>query len=221
MSKCIKCGVDVLDQSERCPLCQHVLEHGGLEQTPAYPNARVYVRKFRFFENLLLFLSLVAESVLVFINIMVDPQFLWSMIVGLILIYVNVTIRLAVLGRSGYQFKTISMVVIAMVILTGIDYLTGYRGWAVNYVLPGGILFMDAAILIVMMINFRNWQSYMMVQILTILLSVVPVVMLAVGMGDFPYLAIGAMGASIFLFLGTLIMGDQRARNELKRRFHL
>jgi hypothetical protein len=60
-----------------------------------------------------------------------------------------------------------------------------------------------------------------MLQILTILMSLIPVILLAVGIVTFPYLALIAFGVSVFLFLGTLIMGDQRAKTELKRRFHI
>ena len=61
----------------------------------------------------------------------------------------------------------------------------------------------------------------MMSELLTILLSIVPVVLLQMRIIHFPYLAWWSLGVSVFLFLGTLILGDQRARTELKRRFHI
>jgi ABC-type transport system involved in cytochrome bd biosynthesis fused ATPase/permease subunit len=88
-------------------------------------------------------------------------------------------------------------------------------------VLPSGILLLDVCILVIMAVNFRNWQSYMILQLLMILISVVPVVLLAVGIVDVPYPAVAAMAVSVFIFLGTLIIGDDRARTELKRRFHI
>lgn len=54
-----------------------------------------------------------------------------------------------------------------------------------------------------------------------VLMSVIAMILVAVKVIWFPYLAMGAMGASLFLFLGTLIIGDKRARTELKRRFHI
>lgn len=221
MSKCMKCGVEILDKSERCPLCQHVLEHGGSKNIQAYPDVRMVARKFRFFENLILFLSIMSESVLIYINYKVESHLLWSLIAGLILIYCNVVLRFAIIGKSGYVFKTVILAVMAVIMLLGIDYLSGYRGWSLNYVLPGGILAMDAAILLMMIINFRNWQSYMMMQIFMILCSLVPVVLYALGVVTVWYLAFLAMAASVFLFLGTLILGDRRARSELGRRFHI
>ena len=95
MSRCVKCGVEILDKSERCPLCQHVLEHGGMEQKETYPDVRQTVRKFRFLENLILFLSIVTETILIYLNLQIHPQLMWSAMVGLCLIYGNVVLRLA------------------------------------------------------------------------------------------------------------------------------
>lgn len=219
MSKCIKCGLEILDETERCPLCQHVLKKDSPGKR-IYPDARPIVRKLRFFVNLVLFLSLIIACLLGYINWNVNPDFLWSVIVWLVLLYVNVVIRLAILGKNGYMFKTISLIVTTILILWGIDYLAGYQKWSLNYVLPGGILFLDAGILFLMIFNHRNWQSYMMAELFTILLSVVTLVMLHFELLNVPMMPLIAFWVSVFLFLGTLILGDQRARSELYRRFH-
>ena len=150
-----------------------------------------------------------------------DREVAWSLVIGIILLYGNVVLRMAILGKSGYLAKTVCLVLLAIVMLLGIDYLTGYRRWSLDYVLPGGIIAIDLALFILILINRRNWQSYMMSELLTILLSIVPVVLLQMRIIHFPYLAWGSLGVSVFLFLGTLILGDQRARTELKRRFHI
>lgn len=221
MSRCVKCGVEILDQSERCPLCQHVLEHGGMEQIPAYPDVRQTVRRFRFLENLILFLSIMIETLLIYLNLRIHPQLLWSVMAGLGLIYGNVVLRLAVLGKSGYIYKTVILVIMAILMLLGIDYLSGYRRWSLNYVLPCGIILMDIAVIVMMIINNRNWQSYMMMEIFMVLCSVATVILSVVGVVTVQLFAIIALGCSVFLFLGTLILGDRRAQEELKRRFHL
>ena len=220
MNKCKKCNVVILDDTDRCPLCKHVLESDGIPGESRYPDAIATARKFRFVENLVLFISIVAECLLIAINFQVDREVAWSLVIGIILLYGNVVLRMAILGKSGYLAKTVCLVLLAIVMLLGIDYLTGYRRWSLDYVLPGGIIAIDLALFILILINRRNWQSYMMSELLTILLSIVPVVLLQMRIIHFPYLAWGSLGVSVFLFLGTLILGDQRARTELKRRFH-
>ena len=102
-----------------------------------------------------------------------------------------------------------------------IDWALGYNGWSFNYVLPSGIILLDVAIVVLMIVNSRNWQSYIMWQIFMILCSFVPIILYLTGIIYVPYLALAALGTSVFLFLGTLIIGDRRARVELKRRFHI
>lgn len=221
MSKCVSCHVTILDKTDYCPLCHQVLEHGDGAYKQLYPDARIATRKFRLFENIVLFLSIVAEIIGIYVDWTMTEQLDWSLILGLILIYANVLLRLAIIGKSGYISKTVNMLILALAILFGIDYLTGYKGWALTYAFPVGIILMDLAILILMIVNRRNWQSYMMLQIFTMVLSAGGLILLAMGLLASSYVILVAAAASLFLFLGTLIIGDRRARNELKRRFHI
>lgn len=61
----------------------------------------------------------------------------------------------------------------------------------------------------------------MMWQIFMILCSIVPVILIFTGIVTAQLFALIAFAFSLFLFLGTLIIGDRRARVELKRRFHV
>lgn len=221
MSKCKNCKITILDDASSCPFCHQVLEDDEINGYDMYPDARGSQKKYRLFENITLFVSIVIAIVLLTADYLNGQIFGWSIVVVLILIYGNTLIRLAITGKSGYVFKTISMVVIAVWVMLGIDYATGYRGWALNFILPTGIILMDITILILMIVNSRNWQSYMMLQIFMVLISIIPLVLVGVGIIKYKYMAIAAMAASLFLFLGTLIIGDQRARTELKRRFHI
>ena len=225
MRECSQCKVIILDHSNVCPLCRAVIRYDDeapdAEFQNAYPDVTGSNKKLLFVENLVFFLSIVLESVLVTLTFIDVMEAFWPILVGLVLVYVNVVLRMSILGQSGYMFKFLSGLVFSIILLEGIDILTGDRGWSLELAWPCGVLALDIAIITLMIINRRNWQSYMMVEILAILLSIVPVVFLKIGKITFPYLILGAMGASLFLFLGTLILGDHRARTELKRRFHI
>ena len=221
MNRCQKCQVVILDDTDRCPLCQHVLQTDGGQQENSYPNAIAVTKRFRFLENLFLFLSIMAETLLMVINYNMNPKLPWSLVVGIVLLYLNTVLRMTLVGKSSLLFKILSLILLAIMMLPGIDYLTGYRGWSVDYVLPCGILALDLVLFVLILVNRRNWQSYMMAELITVLLSVFPIILRVVGIIQFPYLVWIAFAASVFLFLGTLILGDRRARTELKRRFHI
>ena len=220
MSRCKQCNIEVLDETERCPLCHSVLEP-TIEVENMYPDVKIKTRRMMLLSRIYLFVAIVAEAVLVVVNHYGDFETAWSLVTGLIFFYGYLVVRFAILGKTGYIAKTIVLTLIAILILIAIDFVNGYRGWSVRYVFPAAIILVDAGILILMCVNRRNWQSYMMSELLTILLSIVPVVLLQMRIIHFPYLAWGSLGVSVFLFLGTLILGDQRARTELKRRFHI
>lgn len=220
MGRCKQCNVEILDETERCPLCHSVLEK-TVEVENMYPNVRTMTRRLALLSRIYLFVAILVEALLIYLNVLSDSEMFWSAIPGLAMLYGYLVLRYAILGKSGYKGKIIVLTLIAILMVVAIDFVVGYRGWSVNYALPSAILLVDAGILILMCINRRNWQSYMMWQIFMILCSVVPLVLYAVGIVTAPLLALLAFAFSTALFLGTLIIGDRRARTELRRRFHV
>lgn len=220
MSRCKQCNVEILDETERCPLCHSVLEK-TVEVENMYPNVRTMTRRLALLSRIYLFVAILVEALLIYLNVLSDSEMFWSAIPGLAMLYGYLVLRYAILGKSGYKGKIIVLTLIAILMVVAIDFVVGYRGWSVNYALPSAILLVDAGILILMCINRRNWQSYMMWQIFMILCSVVPLVLYAVGIVTAPLLALLVFAFSAALFLGTLIIGDRRARTELRRRFHV
>lgn len=220
MSKCRNCNVEILDETEFCPLCHSVLEQTE-EMENMYPDARMKTQKLKFATRLYLFCALVVEFLLVVIDFNGENQVHWSILVGLGLLYVYTVLRYAVLGKSGYRAKTIVLVLLAVLITVVVDFLTGYRGWSVDYVASGGILLVDAIIIVLMIWNRRNWQSYLMWQIAMILFGLIPAVLYLVGLEHNFIMAFLPLIVSVFLFVGTLMIGGRRASQELYRRFHI
>ena len=146
-----------------------------------YPNVWVRSRLMMRISKIYLFCAILLEALLVYINVVTESEIWWCSITGLSLLYGYVVIRFAILGKSGYRMKTILLTLIAILMVIAIDFVVGYRGWSVNYALPAGILLIDAGILLLMIINRRNWQSYLMWQILMILCSVIPLVLWHLG----------------------------------------
>ncbi len=220
MSRCRNCNIEVLDETVRCPLCGSVLEYTE-EMENMYPNVKIKARKMVLISRIYLFCAILSEAVLWYVNAAVNPEIWWSVIVGLGMLYLYLLLRFAILGQSGYREKTVVLTAIAVLVMVAVDMVTGYRGWSVNYVLPAGIMLMDAGIIVCMVIDRRNWQSYLMWQMVMILCSIVPLILAAAGIVTAPFLSNLAFACSLFLFLGSVIIGDRRARVELRRRFHV
>ena len=220
MSKCHKCNVEILDETVVCPLCRSVLEQTE-ELENMYPNARLKTQKLLWISRLYLFCIVLLEFVLLMWDFSRDREVSWSIVVGLILLYFYTVLRYTIIGKNGYQSKTIVMTLITVLVAIGVDFATGYRGWSVDYVISSGILGVDIGIIVLMICNRRNWQSYIMIQIFMIVCSGVPVVLYVLGLEKNIQMAFLPMIVSAFLFLGTMMIGGRRAYLELKRRFHI
>ena len=106
MSRCRQCNIEVLDETERCPLCHSVLEP-TIEVENMYPDVKIKTRRMMLLSRIYLFVAIVAEAVLVAVNHYGDFETAWSLVTGLIFFYGYLVVRFAILGKTGYIAKTI------------------------------------------------------------------------------------------------------------------
>lgn len=221
MGRCRQCNVEILDNTQICPLCKCVVEQEE-QMENAYPDIRFRVRKLNLAVRIFLFAAILTEVLLVYLNYKFFNGIWWSVISGAGFAYLYFIARFAVLNdNAGYRSKFLLLTFAGIIYVILIDYVIGYHGWSVNFVLPGGLLFVDVAILFVMFLNRRNWQSYIILEISMIFLSMLPLILIWMNIVTESFISWFAFAVSVLLFLGTLIIGDKRARNELKRRFHV
>ena len=221
MAECKKCGVRITDDTDRCPFCRCVLEDDGEKGENVYPDVENKVKVWRHIRRTVLFLSICAMIGLLIALYMGADILNWTIVVGLILLYVNVTIYMTITDRIGYMFKTLFLTMSVVLILIGIDYFTGYKRWSLDYTLPAAVMFLDFSCVLLMIVNRRNWQSYISLQIFNVFWSVVLFILLQLDVIRQPVMVLIAAAASIILFTGTLIFGGRRASDELKRRFFI
>lgn len=220
MAKCWNCNVEILDVTEYCPLCQSILEQND-ELENMYPDVRHKMHRLKVVSRVYLFCAILVEAALFGVNWVTESRIWWSAITGLALLYVYMLLRFAILGKSGYRAKVTVLTLLSILCAVTVDFIYGYQGWSVDYVLPMGILLVDGVLLWCMYYNRRNWQSYIMWQIMMILFSLVPAGLFVFELEHNPYLAFSPLAVSGTIFLGTVIIGDRRARMELVRRFHI
>lgn len=220
MNKCSHCGVEILDRTEHCPLCHTVLDELQEGET-VYPNVYHRTHKMNFVFRLFLFLCIVAAVVVVFVNYMMDTTYAWSVFVvaaefyGLLLLYQFSK------DDTGYRVRIMTGLIGAVLLIILLDCILGYSGWSVNYVFPAAMILADGAVLLLMLINRRNWQSYLIFQVGMVLVGGIGVIFCLVGWIRKPLFSVIAFAISVLIFLGTVILGGRTAKNELRRRFHI
>ncbi len=219
MSRCSHCGVEILDDTEHCPLCHSVLENTGKGKM-TYPNVFHKIKKINFLFRLFLFLAILFGVAAVSVNVTFHPEIWWSMIFiaaevyGIIMLYLFTK-------DTGYRIRIIVGIFGFLLFDILADRITGYAGWSVNYMFPTAILLANLAVLLLVLINRRNWQSYLLFQLGVVLFGLVGIVFVFLGWITLPILSEIACSVSILVFLGMVILGGRTARSEFQRRFHI
>ncbi len=225
MKYCKQCKLNIADPTNVCPLCQSVLEkQEGIQPDgeEMYPVVSMHRKGYKFVLQIFAFLCLIAVIVLAIVNYMTYNGLMWSIICDAGILYLLVTLRYTLFNaHEGHTMKILMQVIAVMLLTVVIDYTIGYQGWSVKYAIPTIILVADMLILILMIVNFKIWHSYILLQMGMAMMSVALGIYLMFHRSTQTLLAGCAIGVSLILFLGTVCLGDARARNEIKRRFHV
>jgi hypothetical protein len=212
-----------MDDSEQCPLCHTILNaETSKDPIPAmdYPEIFRKVRAMTFFARILLTVCFVTSMITVAVNVQ-SGGMAWSAIVSASLFYVYFLILIMSSKKTGYMSRINLTLLLTLSLTIIIDVVCDFKGWSVNFCLPSTIIICNVVALLLMIINRRNWQSYMMYQLITVFLGLVPVLLVKLGIVTHPVLSEIAFISSVSVFLGTLIIGGGAARAELGRRFHI
>lgn len=221
MKTCNRCQVQVLDDTKICPLCKSVLaDDDGVKGESTYPDIEVNIRSFTIFKRIILFLSIVAGIVSILVNYFWYTGVLWSLITTAAIMYFWAAVIFAVKNHANLASKILVQAISASALLVVIDYVIGYTGWAVNYVVPNILSLANIATLIIIIVNRMDWHDYVIYQIMIGLLGFVPVILYAVGVIHYPIIPIICAGISLASLAGTFIFGEKTVKSELKRRFH-
>ncbi len=210
-----------MDSSTVCPLCKSVLSDFNGKDTPfAFPSSEIDSRQYHFFKRLLIFLSVVAAGTSLLINFLTYDGFLWSIITVSGILYLWAVITHSVTNHINIASKILVQAFLGSVFIVIIDYLVGYRGWSVNYVIPIVFSVADIAVLIIILINRMDWRNYLLYQFSIALLGFAPLVLYLINLSHTPILVIICTSISALSLLGTVVFGDKTVKSELRRRLH-
>ncbi len=232
MNICRNCNIYVNDDIDVCPLCHSVLDddmsedeitlgNSIIHQGSEYPDVRKREKRMNMVMRAILFLFIIAEISLVIINNAVTPYFWWSVISGVAMVYIFFSMVYWIKHDSGFATKIGLQLVITMAFLIGIDYFTGMTGWSLKYAIPGVILFGDAVVFFLMMLNRQYWYSYTLLLIFIGACSIGILLLYFAKLITNVVLPITCVAVTGVYLLGTIIFGDRDFTRELKRRFHV
>lgn len=186
-----------------------------------YPNITKKRKMWTRIWKIVTFILLVVQAVLMALNAAFYQGIRWSFISGVGIIYILVSLYQMILHPDSLVRKLFVQTILVCLLLFGIDVALGFRGWSLEIGMPCVILSLDGIILVCMIVQFRNWQNYLLLQIFALLVSIFGVGLWYFHFNQFGILAWITFGVTAFFFAFCVFFGSAKAKNELQRRFYI
>lgn len=222
MNKCKKCGVMVADQTRVCPLCYMVLTVDEQEKAvKTYPNITEKRKLWTKIWKITTFVLVLLQIFLVGMNVAYYQGIRWSMISGVAILYLLISLHQLILHPDSLVRKLFRQTVMVWLLLLAIDLALRFRGWSFTIGMPCVILSLDAIVLVCMIVQFRNWQNYLLLQMFALLVSILTVILWVIRRHSYGILAWITLGITAVFFGFCVFFGNTKAKNELRRRFYI
>lgn len=225
MNKCPKCNIGIYDDSAVCPICHSGLSREnvlkGSSRSVMYPEVKDTIKKLRFATRIVIFAAIFVEIVAIFVNTLTFNGIYWSFLSGIALIYGVFSLIYSVRNNKSLQRKIVVQLMLSEFLTIGVDYILGYKGWSIDYAIPFEIISVDIGILVLMIIRFKEWTSFLYPIIWVAVLSFLSFILdIFIGKDQFLFPTIAVILSAMFI-VGMIILGGKKAASEIERRFHI
>ena len=179
MSKCLKCDVEVISVTNRCPLCNSELKKWN-ESESIYPNKvsaiqRIIIRK------VILLIALICCVAVGLLNFFLTPDIKWSLFVMIQILLTCQILSKILAGRN----RVLKSIFIVNFLVCGLsifwDIYIGFNGWSLDYVLPSLCITYGIFALVLRIVNYFAFRENCSYIYFNVALGFVPLILLDIG----------------------------------------
>lgn len=216
---CDKCNVTVRGTMQKCPLCQNKLQ--GDESQPCYPVIKTLYRQFeRFFKIVIMSTVLIGVSAVAVNMILVQTGF-WSLFVLLGILCFWVMLATAVRRRYTIPKNITTQVVLISIISVVWDFVTGWHGWSVDFVIPITCATAIVAIGVIGQVMHLPVTDYMAAMLADALFGIIPIIFYFTDILNVQIPSVICVAVSLISFFAILIFEGRNMKVEIQKRFHV
>ena len=205
MSHCDKCGVDIEDNVNNCPLCGRNVSKEKIENESfkCFPDNKTWQSKRNVVTNIALFLILIGAIVTTFLDLFLNKRITYSPFVwtgsGLAILDVILPIK------KYWSFPLVSTVcaISIVVYILFLELFTETFGWGLNYAIPFFLLFMTlySCVIIWTRNYFRGIEFVIPLMIFCIMSVTIFFINYFCGFVVWPALVTGITSLVVFVFI--------------------
>ena len=166
-------------------------------------------------------ISIILIDVLLLINVLVDKTSHWSLLCVAGILYVYGTIIYTKKRNINIASNVFVQCLLVSLLIIAIDYFIGFSGWSLNISIPIVVIVANSTLMILTIVSRKRYMKYAMYHVLTFLFSMIPLVLMFMGIIQNKVLTIVSSSIATFSLLLTIILCGRAMWIETKKRLHM
>lgn len=165
--------------------------------------------------------SILLAIILLIINKLTTPEIPWAALTNSGIVYVWITVLYAINKNINIAGHVLIQTIAISLLTVYIDYRLGFNGWSLSIAIPIIIIIANLTMLILTIISHKKYIRYAIYQLIIVLCSMVPVILITEKLVEEPILGMVATFISILNLILTLVLCTRDVKEAIIRKFHL
>jgi len=180
------------------------------------------IKKSNFVIKLMLGISILVSLIAIFLNIILKTQFAWSALCIIGIIYLWTTTIYSIYKNANIAAHVMIQLIIISVIVLSIDFIVGYKGWAISIAIPINIIIANLTMLVLTIVSRKKYIAYALYEIIIFILSMLPMILSLINLiPNNSTLSIIATCISLLTSIVVIFLCGRDIKEEIQKRFHI
>lgn len=166
-------------------------------------------------------ISILVAILLIVINKLTSPHIPWAALANGGIVYLWIVLYYSIHKNINIAGHVLLHTVAISILTVYIDYELGFRGWSIDLAMPILIIISNITMLILTMVSYKKFIKYAIYQLIIVLFSMLPVLLITENMVQNKTLSMIASGISIFNLIISLILCTRDVKEAVIRKFHM
>ena len=159
--------------------------------------------------------------ILSIINKLTVPNIPFAAITNASIIYIVITVLYALNRNINIAGHVLIQLTIIEILMIFFDYKIGYSNWSLQIAYPILIIVANIIMLVLTIISYKKFIRYAIYELIIVIISLIPVILIAKNMLVNNVLSIVASSISIVSFIICFIFTAKDIIEDIKRKFHV
>ena len=166
-------------------------------------------------------MSVFIAILLIVINKLTTPRIPWAAIANGGIIYAWIVLFYSIRKNINIAGHVLLQTIAISLLTIYIDYELKFKGWSIDIVVPILVIISNITMLVLTIVSHKEFIKYAIYQLLIVLFSLLPIILVTENMVQNKTLSIVASGISILNLGLSLILCARDLKEAVIRKFHM